>query len=345
MNRLLQALVWATLGATIASAMALLGKAIIDFAYPLPPIRGGDQLAGMCRGVGEAIEIFALLLVSVVSGGAIGATTGLSGGLYTGDRQSRRLRRALTAYWGLLMLVLDTMVSESLTFTGAGLPWGLTIIGIAGLWVAWCAWDARRAIGNLNAIIGVVAGLALIPTGAVCFGMLTLPPGPERLEGFRTALAIFGVLLMSLVLWLLIASKRKQIPVSKQDVALQATAALQILEAYGLATLLVCYDQWGPLQWLDESVFWVFPIILLVTIGWGLWNRRGWARPLGLILHWPTFAGAIVLLLLCLCIPFLVPATGIAVAHFLARQGLIVLPPVVLVSGWTLWCLHRRTLR
>jgi hypothetical protein len=51
---------------------------------------------------------------------------------------------------------------------------------------------------------------------------------------------------------------------------------------------------------------------------------------------------AIALFLLCLSFLFLVPARGIAVAHGYAAFGLMILTPVVLVMGLTVWYLKRR---
>ena len=133
-------------------------------------------------------------------------------------------------------------------------------------------------------------------------------------------------------------------------IGLQVIAGIQLVAAISLVGLVVAYlvAQRNPndlLWWVDESLFWVFPAILLLTIGRGLWNRRPWARVLALIIHWPIFVGAIGLLPLCLGFLLLVPARGIAVGHVFALFGLVAVAPVFLVSGWTLWYLHRRTLR
>jgi len=117
------------------------------------------------------------------------------------------------------MLVLDTMAVHVIPEGHVASLLGSTLLAIAGLWVAWCGWNARLAIGGLNAIIGVIAGLAVIPTGVVCLVMRIWLRGPDRLHGVCDALFIFGVLLMSLILWLLIATKTKQAPVSRQHVA------------------------------------------------------------------------------------------------------------------------------
>lgn len=131
-----------------------------------------------------------------------------------------------------------------------------------------------------------------------------------------------------------------------RGIGLHVIAAIQLVAAIGVVVAIV--DLWNPddpLGSLVEALSWVLLTILLLAIGWGLWSRRAWARVLALIIHWPTFIGAIGLLPLCLGFLLLVPARGIAVFHAFALFGLVVLPPVLLVSGWTLWYLHRRTLR
>jgi len=129
-------------------------------------------------------------------------------------------------------------------------------------------------------------------------------------------------------------------------IGLQVIAAIQVVEAIGLVVAIVgAWNPEDPGGSLIEAMFWVLLAILLLTIGWGLWMRRAWARLLALVLHWPAFAGALVLFPLCLLFLLLAPARGIAVGHVFAWIGLIVLPPALLLSGWIVWYLHRRTLR
>ena len=124
---------------------------------------------------------------------------------------------------------------------------------------------------------------------------------------------------------------------------LDVIAAIQFVVAIGLVVAIVGLWDWeDPFGSLVDAFFRALLTILFLAIGWGLWSRRDWARTLALIVHWPTFAGATALLPLCLYIHFLVPAKGIAVFHAFALLGVILLPPLFLVSVSTLWYLNRR---
>lgn len=94
-----------------------------------------------------------------------------------------------------------------------------------------------------------------------------------------------------------------------------------------------------------EALPWGLLTLLLLAIGWGLWRRQVWARVLALVVHWTVFVGAVGLLPLCLYVLLLVPARGIAVAHVFALIGAVLALPILILSGWTIWYLHRRMLR
>ncbi len=94
-----------------------------------------------------------------------------------------------------------------------------------------------------------------------------------------------------------------------------------------------------------EALPWVLLAMLLLAMARGLWRQAAWARGLALLIHWPAFVGAAVLLPLCLCIIFLIPARGIAMGRAYAVFGVIGLLPVLLVSGCTLWFLRRQKVR
>src|SRR6476660_3801964 len=113
-----------------------------------------------------------------------------------------------------------------------------------------------------------------------------------------------------------------------RGIGLQVIVAIQVVAAIGLLVAIGrLWNSRDPLGSLLEALVWVFLATLLLMIGWGLWTRRAWARLLALVVYWPTFVATIILLPLCLGVLILVPAGGIAVAHFFAWSGLILLPP------------------
>ena len=88
----------------------------------------------------------------------------------------------------------------------------------------------------------------------------------------------------------------------------------------------------------------VIPIILFLAIAWGMFKRRAWARVLALVVHWIVFVGTIVFLAYCLIsLPF-VPQEGIGFALIFIFCFAVIALPVLGVSGWTVWYLHKRPL-
>jgi hypothetical protein len=91
-----------------------------------------------------------------------------------------------------------------------------------------------------------------------------------------------------------------------------------------------------------ESIPWIVLAGSLLSLAWGLWNRRRWARTLALVLHWPVFVGSCVLLAASFLCLLLVPGGNIDVLRAFAQAALVGLPFVAAFSGWTLRHLYRR---
>lgn len=121
---------------------------------------------------------------------------------------------------------------------------------------------------------------------------------------------------------------------------MRVIAAMHVVAAIGLVVAIVAL--WNPGD-LAEALPWILLTILPLTMAWGLWNRRVWARKAVLDFYSPIFFVATVPFSICLFFYFLVPARGIAVAHVFAALGLFFLTPVLLITGSAVWYLKWTT--
>jgi hypothetical protein len=119
-------------------------------------------------------------------------------------------------------------------------------------------------------------------------------------------------------------------------------AAIHLIAALLVGWLIII--AWNPGD-LHEALPWMLVAAVLMALAVGLWRRRRWARLVALIIHWPTFAGSLLLLPLCVIFLLVDPAGEMSFFHPFAFLGVIFLSPALLLSGCTVWYLHSPTAR
>lgn len=215
------------------------------------------------------------------------------------------------------------------------LPWALLTIALLA-----SAWGLRRRSTWAPGLTLIIHWPAFLGTLWLCLYMLLFSRGIEIghfYGGPHRTVGLFHLLPVLLVsggtLWKL------QWRFAGKPQAHHIIAAILVHTAILLAIATV--QLYNPGDQI-EALPWALLSALLLAAARGMWRQAAWARVLTLIIVWPAFVGSVIFLPLCLVILLLVPARGIAVGHVYAMFGLIGLPPILLVSGYTLWYLHKQ---